>query len=125
MRKSIHEPDILFVEDDPIINLSTATILEEMGCKVTAVVHLAAAWESVRQQLPDAAVLDVNLQGNSTTLELADWLDRKGVPVVFLTAHESPSLREWLDHPVSQKPCDPDELERLVVEALNKKLGQR
>jgi DNA-binding response OmpR family regulator len=69
--------------------------------------------------LPDAAVLDVNLPGHSTSLELAEWLDGHGVPIIFLTGCESPVMHgRWQDHARARKPFDPNELEKLLRAAL-------
>lgn len=115
---------VLLVEDDAIINLSTSAILEEMGCVVSTAVHLEDAWRMVHQGLPDAAVLDVNLHGNNTSLELADWLEERGIPIVFLTGYQFPAGQgKWRDHPRCRKPFDGNELRRLLIEALNRKHG--
>jgi CheY-like chemotaxis protein len=115
----LHGADILFLEDDAVISLSTSAALEELGCWGRAVLHLDAAWESARRRLPDAALLDVNLHGRSTSLELAEWLDERGVPIVFLTAYAGPVMHgRWRNHLRAQKPFNPAELEHLLREAL-------
>jgi DNA-binding response OmpR family regulator len=111
--------DILFLEDDAIINLSTSAALEDMGCRVRAVQQLDAAWESARGRLPDAAILDVDINGKSTSLELAEWLDARGVPIIFLTGYTSPTAQgRWRRHPRARKPFNPEELEQLLNVAL-------
>lgn len=121
-RSQLLGADILFLEDDAILNVSTTAVLEELGFKVRAVLRLDAAWESTRRRLPDAAVLDVQLHGTSTSLELAEWLDERGVPIIFLTGYTSPTARgRWRRHPRARKPLNPDELVQLLDVALRTK----
>jgi DNA-binding response OmpR family regulator len=123
-RSQLRGADVLFLEDDAIVNVCTSTALEDMGCNVRALFHLDAAWESARQRLPDAAVLDVNLDGNGTSLDLAEWLDARGVPVIFLTGYTSPTAQgRWRRHPRARKPFDPGELEQLLNEVLLNRRG--
>ena len=123
MPSELEGAHILYLEDDAIINLSTTQVLEELGCEVSAAVHLDDAWKIVRQQLPDAAVLDVHLHGDRTSYELATWLDARGVPILFATGYDTPAMQgKWLDHAMCRKPCGRDELEGMLVKALNRKL---
>jgi CheY-like chemotaxis protein len=113
---------ILFLEDDVIVNISTTEILQQLGYTVWSAEHLAAAWKLARDELPDAAVLDVNIQDRDTSLELAEWLDLQGVPIVFLTGYNSPAVSgKWRDHPTCRKPCIAEELNALLIKALSKR----
>jgi DNA-binding response OmpR family regulator len=110
---------ILFLEDEVLISVATTDILERLGYEVAAVLHLEQAWEAAREELPDAAVLDVNL-GKETSFELADWLEARGVPVIFLTGYSYPSHRgRWRDHLRCRKPCNPDEVAALLRKAIS------
>jgi DNA-binding response OmpR family regulator len=110
---------ILLLEDEVLVNISTTQLLEDVGFEVLPAEQLASAWELVKDQLPDAAVLDVIIHNRETSLELADWLDARRVPIVFLTGYDIPaSTGKWRDHPMCGKPCSPEELEGLLVEAL-------
>jgi DNA-binding response OmpR family regulator len=76
---------VLLLEDEALINLNTVELLEEMGCKAAGYLNLNDAWEAARRQIPDVAILDVNLHDTTTSLTFADWLHEKDVPIVFLT----------------------------------------
>ena len=109
---------VLFLEDDAFINLSTTEILEEMGCTVRSYMRLNEGITAAKEELPDVAVLDVNVNGQ-LCYELADLLHEQKIPIVFLTGYDSPALQgRWRDRPVCRKPCDPRELRALLVKAL-------
>jgi CheY-like chemotaxis protein len=112
---------ILLLEDDIIINISTTEQLQELGYTVWPAEHLATAWKLVKDELPDAAVLDVNIDDRDTSLELAEWLDLQRVPIVFLTGYNSPAISgKWRDHAICRKPCIAKELNVLLIKALSK-----
>ena len=114
----LEKAHVLFLEDEPLINLATAAILEEMGCEVTAALQLEEAWEAARSYLPDAAILDVNV-GIRTSFELAEWLTARGVPVIFLTGYNYPAeAGRWRQHPRCRKPCKPEEIAALLTAVL-------
>jgi CheY-like chemotaxis protein len=88
-----------------------------MGYAVAPYLHIDECFEAVRNELPDLAVLDVNLAGG-TSYDLAHWLHERRVPVIFLTGYETPSLdARFKDHPTCRKPCSPDELKKLIADA--------
>ena len=110
---------VLLLEDEALINLSTVEVLQSLGCRVIGCQRVPDAMEAVQKELPDAAVLDVNLQANQTSYELAEWLHERRVPIIFLTGYSSDTLSErWRDHPVCEKPCHPDVLRELLIKTL-------
>ena len=109
---------ILLLEDDALINLATTEILEEMGCRVTACMRLDQSFAAIEREQPDAAVLDVNING-IMSYELAERLHAGGTAIVFLTGYGSPTLSgKWNDFPHCYKPCDPAELKALLIKVL-------
>jgi CheY-like chemotaxis protein len=109
---------ILLLEDDALINLATTEILEEMGCRVTACMRLDQSFAAIEREQPDAAVLDVNING-VMSYELAERLHAGGTAIVFLTGYGSPTLSgKWNDFPHCYKPCDPAESKALLIKVL-------
>ena len=109
---------ILLLEDDALINLATTEVLEEMGCRVTACMRLDQSFAAIEREQPDAAVLDVNING-IMSYELAERLHAGGTAIVFLTGYGSPTLSgKWNDFPHCYKPCDPAELKALLIKVL-------
>jgi len=109
---------VLLLEHDSLINLSTTEIIEEMGCTVSSFMRLNEGITAAKEELPDVAVLDVNI-GGQLSYELADLLHEQKVPIVFLTGYDSPAVEgRWRDRPVCRKPCDSRELRALLIKAL-------
>jgi CheY-like chemotaxis protein len=110
---------VLLLEDEALINLLIVELLQSFGCNVTGCETLQAAWEFVRNELPDVALLDVNLQAKQQSYELAEWLHERHTPFVFLTGDSAEALSEqWRDHPVCEKPCHSDVLQEFLINAL-------
>jgi CheY-like chemotaxis protein len=77
---------ILVVEDDFLVATLLAEIFESVGWQVVGpVAHLATALEAAASEGFDAATLDVNL-GGQTVYPVAEVLDTRRVPFVFVTA---------------------------------------
>jgi DNA-binding NarL/FixJ family response regulator len=72
---------VLLLEDEALVNMNTVELLEKMGCEAVGYLHLDDAWDAARRAMPDVAVLDVNLHDVTTSLDFADWLHEKGVPI--------------------------------------------
>jgi len=115
-KQALPKPRVLLLEDDALINMDTAQLLEGMGYAVQSYMHLEPCFAAVRNELPDAAVLDVNIAG-ATSYELADWLEKRRVPVIFLTGFEleDPLLR---GRATCSKPCETALLRKLIADAL-------
>jgi CheY-like chemotaxis protein len=85
-------PDILVADDDPIVRSLLRGTFENYGMNCRLVGTGPEALESIRQKLPDAAVLDVNMPGMDGYLVLAAIREQGlPLPVMLLTArcHEN------------------------------------
>jgi DNA-binding response OmpR family regulator len=110
---------ILLLEDEALINFATTDILEEMGCRVTACMRLEECFAAIERERPDAAVLDVYING-VLSYDLAEQLHARGTPIVFLTGYASPALTgKWNEFARCLKPCAPVELRALLAKALS------
>jgi FixJ family two-component response regulator len=88
-------PTILVVEDDASMSQAIERILRAGGFEVALFASAEAALEADIARIADCLVLDIRLPGISG-LELYRQLARCGsaVPVIFVTAHDEPALRE-------------------------------
>src|SRR5262249_8419134 len=102
---------ILVVEDDVLVATLLAEILESVGWQVVGpVAHLASALDAAASEDFDAAVLDVNL-GRQTVYPVAEVLNARRVPFVFVTAHGREALPPFFcGGPHLGKPFAPREL---------------
>jgi two-component SAPR family response regulator len=87
---------ILIVEDELIIAWEVSNLVESLGCLVCGPVpSVEAALAMLRQAKPDAALLDVNLQGQRVT-PVAQECQRQSIPFALVTAY----ARFRLDEPL-------------------------
>jgi CheY-like chemotaxis protein len=117
MRASVLEgKSILIAEDEALLAYTLADDLITFGCNtIGPFTRLAAAMEAVDRQEFDAAILDVNLNGEMV-YPLADELLARGVPFVFLTGYTRGTLPDRLQAcPHLLKPYNPVMLERELV----------
>ena len=81
--------------------------------------RLEECFAALEREQPDAAVLDVYING-VLSYDVAAKLHAKGTPIVFLTGYSSPALTgKWNEFSRCLKPCDPAELKALLVKALS------
>ena len=79
---------ILVVEDEALTGLALELLLEEAGYEVIGpAARVQDALDLFESQKPQAAILDVNLFGESA-MPIADALDRIGVPFIFCTGYQ-------------------------------------
>ncbi len=116
MNKVLSGRRILVVEDEMLISLTIQDSLADLGCEaVTAATTSEKAVALVEGQVFDAAVLDMNLNGDSSR-RVADALAARGVPFVVITGNRV--MWDGFDGTVLRKPFKHAEL----VEALTRLL---
>lgn len=84
---------VVIAEDDFLVGTEIVRLAESLGCQVLGVARDGAqAVDLVRELKPDLALLDIQM-GQVSGLEAARRIrDECPVPVVILTAYESPEL---------------------------------
>ncbi|WP_216838508.1 HWE histidine kinase domain-containing protein [Falsiroseomonas tokyonensis] len=92
-------PRVLVVEDETLLSLEVEATLRELGYEVVGpardlgeALRLAATERDLR-----AAVLDVNLGGRERSFPVADLLQTRDVPYIFVTGYGSASALEGRD----------------------------
>lgn len=110
---------ILVVEDEALVAMMIQDLLQERGYTVVGPAsRVAAALRLAEGEALDAAVLDVNVAGE-TIFPVADMLVGRGIPVVFLTGYGRSGLPEpYRRHTVIDKPIEPEKLAAAVAAAL-------
>jgi len=85
---------ILLVEDEALIAWDTAESIRSCGANVIGpAASVAQACATLDSEAPDAAVLNVNLRGESIS-PLLDKLRLRGVPFIFATGYSQDTLPE-------------------------------
>ena len=112
---------ILLVEDEGVIVMLVARMLESAGCTVVGVAaRVNDALDKVANLVFDVALLDINLAGN-VTYPVADALRARGIPFVFATGYGSAALKaELRGAPVLSKPYVLAQLTAALTQALEK-----
>ena len=95
-------------------------MLADLGCEsVTAAATVDQALALIEAQVFDAAMLDMNLNGNKSR-RVADALAAHGVPFVFSTGYSGNDMREgYRDRPLLKKPFQYHELVRILTRLLS------
>lgn len=111
---------VLVVEDEMFVAMLLEDMLGDLGCEI---VGPAASVEQALAIIEaagtfDAAVLDVNLNGQKS-YPVADALVARGVPFVFSSGYGKDSLSDgYQSYPVMQKPFDLREFGRTLTTIL-------
>lgn len=110
---------VFVVEDEMMVAMLIEDMLGELGCEIVGPAgRIEDALAIVGEAAIDAAVLDVNLNGQET-YPVADILKRRGIPFIFATGYGVGGLAErFSTTPVLQKPFQQRDLARMLIAAL-------
>lgn len=118
----ILRPRVLIIEDEPLIALDLSSILEEVGCELSAVAESADEAISIaaREQI-DLILADIRINGDEDGITAVQRIrERSPVPVLFISSNW-PELRKrgMGDAMAIGKPFLPVLLKQAIREALN------
>src|SRR3954452_18857806 len=110
---------VLVVEDEMIVAWLLQDMLADLGCAVVGpAARVTQALAMIDAEAIDAAVLDVNLNGQKS-YPVADALAARGVPFVFSTGYVTESLpNEYQSLRLLQKPFKRSELGDTLAQLL-------
>jgi CheY-like chemotaxis protein len=110
---------ILLVEDEMILGWLLQDMLTDLGCvSLGPAATVEQALAMIDGQAIDAAVLDVNLNGQMS-YPVADALVARCVPFVFSTGYDKARMPErYIAVPVLQKPYHQSELSDALARLL-------
>ncbi len=79
---------VLVVEDEMVVSMMICDLLEELGYEVLdAVSSYEEAIESLKENDPDIAILDVKIAGEKTGIDVACYIkEKQNIPFIFLTS---------------------------------------
>ncbi|NVN86417.1 MAG: response regulator [Rhodopseudomonas sp.] len=111
---------VFLVEDEAMIRMMVADMLEELGYSVAAetgeineAIKLAGSTEF------DIAILDVNVNGKVIS-PVADLLKARNRPFIFATGYGAQGVPEdYRDRPALQKPFQIESLKDMIDATLN------
>jgi CheY-like chemotaxis protein len=110
---------ILLVEDEPMIAFALEDLVGELGYEpVGPAFRLAEALDLAAQQQFDAAVLDVNLNGQ-LSFPVADLLVSRGIPFLFATGYAEGGVGWTGEAIVIAKPYGREQIARALAALLD------
>jgi DNA-binding response OmpR family regulator len=106
---------ILLVEDEALVGMMMTEFLRDIGFHVVGPFGtVSEAIDAIGQEQLQAAVLDINLNGEMI-YDLAAELTGRGVPIVFVTGYGADAVdQRFANFPVLQKPVDSAALRRVL-----------
>ena len=110
---------VFLVEDEVMIRMMVADMLEELGYTVAAEAgEIAEAMRLAESAYFDLAILDVNVNGKVIS-PVADLIKARNRPFIFATGYGSSGLPEdYRDRPALQKPFQIETLSKAIDSAL-------
>lgn len=115
---------VLIVEDEPNYSDTLEMFVEQLGYRISGVAQEAhSATESFRKNRPDIVLMDIQLKGPMTGIDLArSFQETSPTPIIFLTSFDDKETferaKETCPSAYLIKPFDPDTLERSMELAL-------
>jgi DNA-binding LytR/AlgR family response regulator len=110
---------VLIVEDEMLVAMELEALIAEQGCAVVGPAPtVERALALLEQGRPDAAILDVNLDG-TTAAPVAAALRAGGVPFVLATGYAQALQPELAAAPRVAKPVDHKQLVRTLAQVLS------
>jgi CheY-like chemotaxis protein len=107
--------NVLVLEDEAFIAMLLEEELEALGIHVVGPVNnLKSAVQLAESSDLDGALLDLNINGAYAT-DVADRLNARKVPYIFVTAYERPAGLRYRDVPVLRKPFTELELRAALI----------
>jgi len=115
---------ILVIDDELAIRDGMASALEFYGCGVEQAADRTEAETALKQQRPDAMVVDYRLAGGDDGISVIAHLNQcvdGDIPALLLTGDTAPDVLQTIECsgiPILHKPVAPKELIRLLAELL-------
>jgi DNA-directed RNA polymerase specialized sigma24 family protein/CheY-like chemotaxis protein len=114
---------VLIIEDEPVIAMDVAGIVESLGHEVVGIAgRQAEAVELAKKHNPGLVLADVQLQdGDSGILTVQEIMRTMDAPVIFVTGFPERLLTGDRVEPafIVTKPFDPETLKVAIVQALS------
>lgn len=115
------EASIFLVEDEPLVRMMLASMVEELGHRVVAQAGtIKEAGAFAMTGVFDLAILDINIDGLGID-PVAHVIERRGLPFLFVTGYGAswlPSL--FRRRPVLEKPVSIEKLKSTIDELLER-----
>ena len=107
---------VLVVEDEPLVAMMIEEVLSRGGFSLAgSAANSGQAMKILSQTTPNVAILDLNLGYGQTSLPVAEELERRGIPFIFVTGlNEFAIPQRFRDRPRLSKPIVEEQLQGIV-----------
>jgi CheY-like chemotaxis protein len=111
---------VFLVEDEALLRMMTAEMLEELGHRVVAEAGTISAAEPLARNAEfDLALLDINI-GGSNIAPIAHIIADRGLPFIFVSGYGSEGRPQpFQDRPALRKPFLIESLSEMIDKALS------
>ena len=111
----VAKPRVLLIEDEVLIGIHVAQLLEEIGCEMIGpIADIPAAVQAAETGVIDAAILNLVI-GGINAYAVADVLASRKIPFAFASGVPETDIDEaWKDRPFLSKPYLADDLRRML-----------
>jgi CheY-like chemotaxis protein len=116
------EKSVLVVGDEATAAGLLSDVVKDCGLEAEVAQDGQQALESMRAHVPDLVLLDLTTPGMSGDKALATMEtepELQSVPVIVISTSTDPIRGVEREVPRLGKPCEPSEVQRLIVEMLN------
>jgi PAS domain S-box-containing protein len=122
--KKLAKPRVLVVEDEALVGIMIQECMTELGFQIVGPVCTASdALAAAKDGDFDAAILDINL-GDGLVYQVAEILERRHVPFVFVTGYDADSVdSRFREIPVLQKPVEREMLQKLFAQGADSSMA--
>lgn len=80
---------ILIVEDDPLFGVELEMLVKETGYQVIDVVdNSSGALEAIFTESPDLILMDVDIKGKMTGLDIGQQIKHLAIPILYITSYD-------------------------------------
>lgn len=119
----MNDARILLVEDDFSYLVKLEIMLDRLGFNnIHKVDNGHDALKSIQLQQPNLILMDIQLNGNLTGIDIAKKIQAQNIPIIFITAQLNPKYfekaKETAPYAYLNKPFDEITLQRSIVLAL-------
>jgi CheY-like chemotaxis protein len=110
---------VLVVEDELLLVMMIEDMLADLGCEAVVTAETVdEALTLIDEQVFDAAMLDMNLNGQASHL-VAEALVARGVPFIYSTGNNGGNMKPGFeDCPVLRKPFKYEQLVEILTTLL-------
>jgi CheY-like chemotaxis protein len=114
--------NIFLVEDEALIRMMIAEMVEELGHRVVAEAgNVETGCELAQNASFDLALLDINLDGSSSA-PVAEIIEKRGLPFLFVSGYGLAGLPQGLSREASAAKPSPSSATRLARSSLSRRV---